>query len=210
MFLFKLLKKYGIINIIIISIYQIYFFFLRGNGFFVDFSVEKKNNKFHAVIPTPYYILALIKKQKYLSKENVSAFIDFGSGEGLVVSYMRDYLGYKSIYAYELNKFLIERFKKNYEKVKIFNKNLENFSKNDPIFFDKINKKKAIFLYFFNPFYFQLVLKIIRVFLKGKYKNIYIGLVGFNKHDLNKILSKLHYRIVLKKKKLIYIIKLKF
>ena len=86
--------------------------------FFVDFSVEKKNNKFHAVIPTPYYILALIKKQKYLSKENVSAFIDFGSGEGLVVSYMRDYLGYKSIYAYELNKFLIERFKKNYEKFK--------------------------------------------------------------------------------------------
>ena len=87
---------------------------------------------------------------------------------------------------------------------------MEKFNKNDPIFFDKINKKKAIFLYFFNPFYFQLVLKIIRVFIKGKYKNIYIGLVGFNKYDLNKILSKLNHRIVLKKKKLIYIIKLKF
>lgn len=148
MFIIKLLKKYGLINIILISIYQIYFFFLRGNGFFVDFSVEKKINKFHATIPTPYYILNLIKKQKYLSKENISAFIDFGSGEGLVVSYMRDYLMYKTIYAYELNKILTEKYKKNYKNIKIFNKNLEKFNKNDSIFLGKINKKNQFFYIF--------------------------------------------------------------
>ena len=210
MFIIKLLKKYGLINIILIVIYQIYFFFLKRNSFFVDFSVEKKHKKFHAVIPTPYYILTLVKKQKYLSKKFISTFIDFGSGQGLVVSYMREHLGYRNIYAYELDKILIKKFKKNYEKVKIFNKNLEKFNKNDAFFFDKISKKNAIFLYFFNPFYFQLVLKIISVFIKRKYRNIYVGLVGFNEYDLTRILRKLDCQVVFKKRRLIYIIKLKF
>ena len=173
MFIFKLLKKYGLLNIILISIYQIYYLFFNLRSIYVDFSIEKKNEKFHAVIPTPYYVLRLIKKQKYLSNKKISTFVDFGSGTGLVVSYVRDYLGYKNIYGYELNKILIKKFKKNYEKVKIFNKNCENFSKNDQIFFDKVDKKKAIFLYFFNPFYSLLVLKIIKVFIK---KNIKISI----------------------------------
>lgn len=108
----------------------------------------KKKCKIPCSHPNSILCSSSYKKQKYLSNKKISTFVDFDSGTGLVVSYVRDYLGYKNIYGYELIKSLIKKLKKNYEKVKIFNKKCENFSKNDQIFFDKVDKKKQ-FSYIF-------------------------------------------------------------
>lgn len=181
---FKNIKNYGILNFTLIIIYEIINLFkLKKFDLFYDESktssykeVRQNPKKFNGpYLPTPFYILNIIKKEIKKSNFTDYTFIDFGCGACRVLNYFNDY--FKKLIGIDIN----ARFKnKLISKKQLFiNLDLRKINK-----LKNLIKKKKYILYFYEPFDLDLTKKIIELF---KDKNVVIITVNVPKINNKKL-----------------------
>ena len=160
----KNIKNYGILNFVLIIIYEIINLFkLKKFDLFYDESktnsykeVRQNSKKFNGpYLPTPFYILNIIRKEIKKSNFIDYTFIDFGCGACRVLNYFNDY--FKKLIGIDIN----ANFKnKLISKKQLFiNLDLRKISK-----LKNIIKKGKYILYFYEPFDLNLTKKIIELF----------------------------------------------
>jgi hypothetical protein len=181
---FKNIRNYGILNFTLIIIYEIINLFkLKKFDLFYDESktnsykeVRQNSKKFNGpYLPTPFYILNIIKKEIKKSNFIDYTFIDFGCGACRVLNYFNDY--FKKLIGIDIN----ARFKnKLISKKQLFiNLDLRKINK-----LKNLIKKKKYILYFYEPFDLDLTKKIIELF---KDKNVVIITVNVPKINNKKL-----------------------
>ena len=160
----KNIKNYGILNFVLIIIYEIINLFkLKKFDLFYDESktnsykeVRQNSKKFNGpYLPTPFYILNIIRKEIKKSNFIDYTFIDFGCGACRVLNYFNDY--FKKLIGIDIN----AKFKnKLISKKQLFiNLDLRKINK-----LKNIIKKGKYILYFYEPFDLNLTKKVIELF----------------------------------------------
>ena len=163
---FKNINNYGIFYILLILVYEIINIFkLQKFNLFYDESktssyeeVRQGSKKFNGpYLPTPFYILNIIRKEIKKSNFTDYIFIDFGCGACRVLNYFNNY--FKKLIGIDIN----PKFKNNItSKKQIFiNLDLRKIKK-----LKKIIKKEKYVLYFYEPFDLNLTKKILKLFKK--------------------------------------------
>ena len=183
-FIFKILSKYKLKQLFFILFSEIKYVLSSLDFPLVDFR-KGMNKDYHLSISTPFAFMNLIKKIK--NENSKSIFIDFGCGNGRVLKFLNNKNSFDYFFGYELKKKIVDKSQKNISlNINIEQKNLEEFSINDAIFdFIEQNKINEIYLYFYNPFNINIVIKIINVF--KKFNKFHFYALGFNLEDLKKI-----------------------
>ena len=186
----NIFKKYNIIILFKIILYEIKYVVKTLDFPLID--LKQKNKKYHLSISLNFFFM---KKIGELIKKKDSIFIDFGCGNNRVIKYLYNNQIVKYVYGIEIKKKYVYNLpkKKNFYSV---NENLYYFSKYNKVF-NLINTKKInqIYIFFYNPFHLDMVIKIINIF--KKYKSVKIFLVGFNDKELLKIKNRCNIRLVL-------------
>ena len=89
--LLNIIRQYGLLSFLKIIIFEIlYFRFNKELDF--SFASKKFNSKNIEYVPTPYYLLYLIKKN--LPQINKYDLVDFGCGKGRVYNYFKSYINF--------------------------------------------------------------------------------------------------------------------
>jgi len=169
---FSSFKKYGfklLTNIFIFEILNLYRFRLADY-----FAEDPTLKKYEPYIPSPYYILSLLKEFFYSAN---SVFIDFGCGKGRVIKFINSYNNFKEIVGIENNLKLKKDLKKiKSNKINIYFKDCNN--KKFIKYLSKKHKNKKTILYFYHPFSELMINDIINIFLKQHKNNLKVILVG--------------------------------
>ena len=175
-------KKYGILNILYLVIYEI-FFIISKKSKLTDYLI--KNNKYseesEPYLPSPFLILSLTKK--YIPKNINYSFFDFGCGKGRVLRYYENNYFIDKLYGIESNPDIIENITFS-DKIKIYIDDCNNEILISRLV--KIKTNKIIFFYY--PFSHKLILEIINKFLSANNKKIIVIVVALN-HLMNDDLS---------------------
>jgi len=191
------ISQYGLLSFLKIIIFEIlYFRFNKQLDF--SFAAKKFSSKNIEYVPTPYYLLYLIKKNLPLPQINKYDLVDFGCGKGRVYNYFKSYINF--FIGIDIIKEYKENFNTSSRFVNVDCRNINKLQKQI-----KHYKKKKI-LFFFKPFDDNLILKILKQFMQQNDIAVVI-----NPENQNKIKN---YKIIYSKKfksrnKSINIIKLK-
>ena len=165
------IKQYGFFFLIKLLIYEL--INLYKFRYYDYINLQKYEDDLEPCVPSPYFILNIFSKK--LKKEfNNSTFIDFGSGKGRVISYVKNE-NFKKIIGIEINKKLNNYLNFNQNNIIIYNKDCRDIN-----FINKLineNYDEKIIMYFYHPFSIELINKIIERFI-NKRENIYIVVVG--------------------------------
>ena len=179
------IKKYGLKLIITIVIFElIYIYKLRFSDYF---ATKKGKNNLEPYVPTPYYILFLIKKKiKNIIKDSI--FIEFGCGKGRVISYFENE-EFSKIIGIEINSNLQKYLYFKSKKIKIFIDDCRNINFLNEI--QKLTLNKTLVLYFYHPFSITDINFIIKYFLSNNNKIILVivGKLEINKKFYSKLVK---------------------
>lgn len=191
-FVKKFITQYGFFYSIKIIAFEIFFFRLNKELIF-NFASKKFDNRNIEYVPTPYYLLYLIKKN--LPNVNKFDLIDFGCGRGRVYNFFKNYINF--YLGIDIISEFKEIFKTRYKFINLDCRNIYELKK-------KINNlKNRKILYFFKPFDDNLIFKILRNLMQ---QNDIAVVINLDNHDKIK-----NYKIIFSKKfkdkkKTIYII----
>ena len=166
------INKYGVKFLFFIFLYEILNIYrFRFNDYLV---INPTNKRFEPSVPTPYYCLSLIEKN--ISKKKYD-FIDFGCGQGRVVSYIKKIQNIQKIIGIENNLRLKKKLKKYTDnKTKIY---IDDCTNNNFLnFLIKKQKGKNLILYFYHPFSDKILNTILKKFLIKSRKEIVIIIMG--------------------------------
>tara|TARA_A100001011_G_scaffold342795_1_gene376606 strand:+ start:1223 stop:1846 length:624 start_codon:yes stop_codon:yes gene_type:complete len=166
------INKYGVKFLFFIFLYEILNIYrFRFNDYLV---INSTNKRFEPSVPTPYYCLSLIEKN--ISKKKYD-FIDFGCGQGRVVSYIKKIQNIQKIIGIENNLRLKKKLKKYTDnKTKIY---IDDCTNNNFLnFLIKKQKGKNLILYFYHPFSDKILNTILKKFLIKSRKEIVIIIMG--------------------------------
>ena len=166
------INKCGVKFLFFIFLYEILNIYrFRFNDYLV---INSTNKRFEPSVPTPYYCLSLIEKN--ISKKKYD-FIDFGCGQGRVVSYIKKIQNIQKIIGIENNLRLKKKLKKYTDnKTKIY---IDDCTNNNFLnFLIKKQKGKNLILYFYHPFSDKILNTILKKFLIKSRKEIVIIIMG--------------------------------